>query len=326
MSRLEQCWWNGCWWVYLFYPVTLVFRFLVLLRRWLYSSGIKGNPSLPVPVIIVGNITVGGTGKTPFVHWLAEYLQGLGYKPGLVARGYGGQAVTWPQSVDQRSDPGQVGDEPVLLTAKTGLPMWVGPDRYAAAQALLLHSDCNVIISDDGMQHYALPRDMEILLIDGQRRFGNGMCLPSGPLREPVSRMVSVDFIVSNGKAKHGESPMTLVFDGIYRLDNPQIRSTLNEFEKVHAVAGIGNPERFFQFLQSHDLHVVKHAFNDHHAYIKDELNFDDDLPVLMTEKDAVKCRHLVDSENFWVVSVKAELPDSFCTELKQQLSEMKHG
>lgn len=292
-------------------PLSGLYCAVVVLRRWAYRVGLKKTQRLDVPVIVIGNLTVGGTGKTPLVTWLAQFLKEHGYRPGLVARGYGGKATHWPQTVTPDSDPALVGDEPVLLARATGCPMVVAPDRVAAARALLAEHDCNVILSDDGLQHYALGRDIEIAVIDGERRFGNGHCLPAGPLREPARRLKEIDLIVSNGAARQGEFAMQMHTGEANNLVSGE-RRALETFrgQPVHAVAGIGNPTRFFTALRDAGLTIEPHTFPDHHAYRPEDLAFGA-APVLMTEKDAVKCRHFAQA-NLWAVGTQVDLPDGF--------------
>ena len=234
-------------------PLGFLFNDAVRFRRFLYRLGILKSHTLPVPVIIVGNITVGGTGKTPLIIWLAEFLKESGFKPGIISRGYGGKAESWPQWVTFDSDAKNTGDEALLIAKQTGCPMAVGPLRVDAAKLLLSKADCNVILSDDGLQHYALNRTIEIAVIDGERRFGNGYCLPAGPLREPIERLQNVDFIIVNGeKSEDNELSMRLVGDQLVNLVTGE-QKPLAEFKGVecHALAGIGNPERFFNVLEA---------------------------------------------------------------------------
>jgi tetraacyldisaccharide 4'-kinase len=265
-----------------------------------------------VPVIVVGNITVGGSGKTPLVIWLVDFLRKAGYKPAIISRGYRGKASSWPQQVRPDSDPVVVGDEAVLLARRCDCPIAVGPDRSASVEALLQHTDCNIIISDDGLQHYALERDIEIAVVDAVRRYGNGCLLPSGPLREPIERLEDVDFIVSNGIAGHGEYAMSLGLNTACNLATGET-CELNNFidTTVHAVAGIGNPKRFFNALRQQGLKLREHAFADHHHFEAGDLEFDNTAPVLMTEKDAVKCKRFAHSQ-YWYVPVEAELNKHF--------------
>ena len=317
MKRLDYYWYARSPWLLLLTPLSLRYRVAVWLRRTAYRSGILSSHRLARPVIVVGNVTVGGTGKTPLVAWLAGHLQQKGFRPGIVARGYGGKARSWPQQVRTDSDPGIVGDEAVMLAAMTGCPVVVAPDRVAAARQLLDHSDCDVIISDDGLQHYALQRDLEIAVIDGVRRFGTGFLLPAGPLREPLRRLREVDLIVVNGLAGVGEYPMRMLTGQARRLREPEQQRELAEFrgQSVHAVAGIGHPVRFFQALQQHGLRVESHAFPDHHRFQAEDIRFGDDRPVFMTEKDAVKCQQFARG-NEWVVPVRTEMSKAFCDRL----------
>jgi tetraacyldisaccharide 4'-kinase len=313
MKRLDYYWYNKSFVTLLLTPLSWLFCTIAILRRQAYRLGLLKVHRMPVPVVIVGNISVGGTGKTPLVTWLVELLRAQGWTPGIVSRGYGGGATHWPQQVRSDSDPRMVGDEAVLLARRCRCPMAVGPDRVEAVRALLAHKNCDIIISDDGMQHYALGRDVEIAVVDGVRRFGNGLCLPAGPLREPQSRLAKVDLVVSNGLPAPREYRMSLMPGPLYNLAHPNTRRGLDTLagKQVHAVAGIGNPERFFKQLEEHGLQVITHPFADHHAFQREDLSFDDELPVLMTEKDAVKCEDYAD-QRFWCVPVEAQLDERF--------------
>jgi len=314
MSRIERIWYKGAAGAIPLLPISWLFRLLVTVRRWLYQRGWLTVHRFTAPLIVVGNITVGGTGKTPFVIWLINCLRRAGYKPGMVSRGYGGGATEWPQQVTSDSDPALVGDEAVLLANRCQCPMAVAPDRSAAVTALLDNNDCDVVIADDGLQHYAMGRDIEVVIIDGQRRFGNGQMLPAGPLREPVTRLNSVDLCIVNGETVAAdEYRMTLTQSYLYNLQAPSTRQAVSYFkgQAVHAVAGIGNPERFFDLLRNADVEVVAHPFSDHHAYSADDLAFSDDLPIVMTEKDAVKCMRFA-RPNHWAVAIEmAPTPES---------------
>jgi len=326
-SRLQQIWYSRSGLSQVLRPLSWLFCALVMLRRTLYRLRLLPSRRLPVPVIVVGNLTVGGTGKTPLVIAIVRLLREHGWRPGIVSRGYGGKARTWPQQVRPDGDPVMVGDEPILIARHTGCPMAVGPDRVAAGEALLQHHDCDIIVCDDGLQHYALRRDLEVLVIDGVRRFGNGFCLPAGPLREPVHRQHSVDFLVTNGPASRvDELPMRYEGDELVNLRDPAQRASLADWQgqAVHAVAGVGNPARFFERLEHAGLEVTRHAFADHHAYRAADLDFGDDRPVVMTEKDAVKCARFA-REDFWYLPVEARLPDGFALQLVNRL-EARHG
>lgn len=309
---------------YALLPLAGLFLGLAAARRFLYRNGILKVHRLPVPVIVVGNISVGGSGKSPLVIWLTRHLRSLGWKPGIVARGYGGRARNWPQQVRPDSDSHMVGDEPVMISRLCGCPMSVGPNRVAAAKALLAHHDCNIIVADDGLQHYALGRDLEIALIDGRRRHGNGLALPAGPLRELPARLESVDLIVTKGRAEHGEHPMAYRPGEAINLKDPANRRALRDFRvlTVHAIAGIGDPEGFFGMLRERGLQIIPHPFPDHHGYTRQEIQFGDGCPVLMTYKDAVKCEAFAGPLH-WYVPIEAELKESFVYRIDRLLGRL---
>ncbi|MEW9572645.1 tetraacyldisaccharide 4'-kinase [Rhodanobacter sp. Si-c] len=317
-DRLQLAWYGtgrSPWWTW---PLAVLYGALTALRRVLYRSGALRHARLQVPVIVIGNLTAGGTGKTPLTIALAEALHARGFRPGVVSRGHGGRQRE-PMLLDGAPDPAAVGDEPCLIRA-SGVPVAVGRDRPAAAQ-LLVEDGCDVVIADDGLQHYRLARDVEICVIDGARRFGNGHLLPAGPLREPLRRLARVDFRVCNGAMPQaGEYPMQLAGGDAVTLDGAQ-RQPLSGFagRRVHAVAAIGNPERFFSGLRNAGVEVIEHAFPDHHAFVAGELAFGDGLAVLMTDKDAVKCRGFA-QPHWWRVPVRAELPPAFVEALIARL------
>jgi len=319
---IDAIWYNNNPLSILLSPFSWLYCSISSLRRQAYHKGWLHIPEIPVPVIVVGNINVGGTGKTPMVIWLAKWLQDQGYKPGVVSRGYGGQAKTWPQIVKVNSNPFRVGDESVLLARRCHCPVVVAPRRVAAVNTLLEQFDCNVIISDDGLQHYALKRDIEITLVDDIRRYGNRRCLPAGPLREPLKRLQAVDFQVAKGAAMEGEYSMQYQMDALRSLR--QVRKTMNieslRGETVHAIAGIGHPPRFFMRLKDLGLKVIEHPFPDHHPYQREDIYFNDEYPVLMTEKDAVKCLSFADDRH-WCAPIEAHLPNDFAKQLKQRLA-----
>lgn len=294
-------------------PLAWLFGLIVMLRRIAYRCGLRPVAQLPVPVIVVGNISVGGTGKTPLVVWIIRALQEAGYRPGIISRGYGGKAITSPMRVVAASDPAKVGDEPVLLARQCHCPIAVCSDRVAAARMLVDSGDCDILVSDDGLQHYALGRDIEIAVIDGLRRFGNGRLLPAGPLREPQRRLRHVDCIVTTGTAQVGEFPMALnahcAVSLRYQTDKRPLAYLAGR--QAHAIAGIGHPARFFTLLREHGIHVIEHAYPDHFPFQAKHITFDDDIPVLMTEKDAVKCQRFA-QECHWYIPVEASLPSEF--------------
>ncbi len=291
-------------------PLSWIYRLVVWLRRLAYSVGVRKQHRLAVPVIIVGNIFVGGTGKTPLVLWVVRFLKGLQRRPGIITRGYGGNAEKWPQLVGADSDPFTVGDEPVLLARRSGCPVVAAPDRVRAAEALIQHHGCDVIVSDDGLQHYRLGRDMEVVVIDAARGLGNGHCLPAGPLREPGRRLRTVDLVVANG-GPSWFSPyyFTLRLNAAHALVDLNRTRDLADFNgmQVHAVTGIGSPDRFFAALERFGMEVIAHPFPDHHPFTAADIRFDDDLPVMMTEKDAVKCTAFA-ADRHWCVPAETVL------------------
>jgi tetraacyldisaccharide 4'-kinase len=295
-------------------PLGWLYGFVTAVRRGLYRARVLRSTRVERPVIVVGNLTVGGTGKTPLVIHLVEQLQRRGLKVAVVSRGYA-SAVRQVVTVTPHSDPRAVGDEPVLIAARTRCHVFVSPDRVAAARAAVADK-ADIIVSDDGLQHYALARDYEIVVIDGARGFGNGHLLPRGPLREPTSRLREVDCIVMNGPTQvslpAGSAPpfmMRLVPGDAHAVSGLGLARSLGSFRgaPVHAVAGIGHPQRFFAMLREAGLDPCEHAFADHHAFVATDLRFADDAAVLMTEKDAVKCRAFAD-ERMWYIPVTASL------------------
>jgi len=328
VKGIDAYWWDRNGIALALLPFSWLFCFLVWLRRTAYRIGIFRTKRISVPVIVVGNISVGGTGKTPLVIWLALHLKKLGYKPGIVSRGFGGNAQYWPQQVRPGSDPTAVGDEPILIASRTGCPVSVGPDRVAAVLALQKHTECDVIISDDGMQHYALGRDLEIAVVDADRGLGNGFCLPAGPLRETVKRLDKVDMVVSNGTAGRGRYVMQIKQTAVFNLAQPEQVKRLEDFvreDRVHAIAGIGNPERFFKQLEMAGIRLERHEFPDHHEFQPDDLEAMGDATLLMTEKDAVKCKRFA-QPNHWFVQVEAELHDTFEHRLNKLIEGVRNG
>ncbi|PUD98348.1 MAG: tetraacyldisaccharide 4'-kinase [Candidatus Sedimenticola endophacoides] len=327
VKPLEHYWQSVNGVALLLLPLSWLFSLLAWLRRLAYRHGLFETVRLPVPVIVVGNITVGGAGKTPLVIWLVEFCRALGLRPGVIARGYGAAPGQWPRRVDGASDPAGSGDEPLLIARRTGVPVWVDPDRPRAARALLAAQKCDILISDDGMQHYALGRDLEIAVSDAARGLGNGWRLPAGPLREAPSRLESVDLRVSNGPARPGEHTMRLAPLAIRSVREPARTRGWDSLTgtALHAVAGIGNPERFFAALRARGLEVIAHPLPDHHRFRAADIAFEDGLTVLMTEKDAVKCAAIA-GERHWYVEVAAELDEAFRARLEQLIRGLNNG
>ena len=339
-------------------PISLVFRLLVAVRRDMYRNGMLSSVQLLLPVIVVGNINVGGTGKTPLTLTLARQLVEHGWHPLIVSRGYGG-TTRQPQHVNDHSDAHKVGDEPLLMARRNICPVWIGRNRAETARAALqAHPQCDVVLCDDGLQHYRLQRDVEIAVMDGGSRFGNGLMLPAGPLREPESRLREVDAVVVNvqarfphpnpdettshstkpasgqvagylpqgeganeslrefqfdgGDAPAGQYAMRLAGDRFYNLLDPGKLAAPDHFQgrNNHAVAGIGNPQRYFQHLETLSISFTPHAFPDHHPFRAADFNFTDCDAILLTEKDAVKCTAFADAR-YWVLRVDAQIdPD----------------
>jgi tetraacyldisaccharide 4'-kinase len=308
-AGLPGAWYRGAWWLWLLRPLEWLFRAVAALRRLLYRRGVLAVYRPPKPVVVVGNITVGGTGKTPIVIALVEALQGAGLRPGVVSRGYGASAGQFPHTLTRQSTAQQCGDEPLLIFRRTGCPCVVSPSRAEAVRTLLADFEIDVVISDDGLQHYALARDMEIAVLDAGAALGNGFCLPAGPLREPPGRLQSVDHLLY----RNGDDPATGVTyqaEGLVNLRTGE-RLPLNPAAlapRVHAVAGIGQPGQFFDTLRGAGFEVAPHAFPDHHAYTAADFLPLAEAPVIMTEKDAVKCEGIA-GDDAWYLRISARLP-----------------
>lgn len=320
---LQKQWLHYTLWHIVLLPLSWLFAALTALRRVLYRFGLLKSYRLRVPVIVVGNINVGGTGKTPFVVWLVEELKREGYTPGIISRGYGG-SFTQIAEVFAHSSPAEVGDEPVLIARRTGCPMVVSADRVGAGRALLeAHPECDIVVSDDGLQHYRLQRDVEIALVNADLQFGNQLLLPAGPLREKQSRLLKVDAIVNSGSAELNhlnfidKLPVPLfnmrlqgaVFVSLQDTKQTNPASYFSHKELV-AIAGIGNPERFFEQLLGLGLQFERQVFKDHHAYTLQDLTPFSDKTLVMTEKDAVKCQ-VFKEVDAWYLPVSAELEKS---------------
>lgn len=320
---LTTAWYRGHPLLWLLWPLAFLYGAISALRRVAYRTGLMTSQKFPVPVLVIGNITVGGTGKTPLTLALIKRLQEQGYRPGVISRGYGGNAV-YPLRVSDSVSSAETGDEPMTIFQRTGVPVVVDPKRCRALACLLQDTDCDVVLSDDGLQHYALARDIEIAVIDGARGLGNQCLLPAGPLREKPMRLAAVDFVVVNGAGFFwpGSHHMQLVPEPWQNLRKTS-QAVPAAGSRIHAVAGIGHPERFFTQLRAQGFDVVSHAFPDHHAYVASDFMFSDGAPVVMTEKDAVKCAALA-ADNWWFVPVHAVLAETFYAPLLQKLSTLK--
>ncbi len=312
--RLLRAWYRGGWLAATLIPLGWLSCALASLRRLAFQRGWLRSARLPVPVVVVGNLAVGGTGKTPFVIWLAGELAARGVRAGILTRGYGGASHLWPRHVMAASDPLEVGDEPLVIARRSGCSVMAGPDRVAAGHALVALDEVDVLLSDDGLQHYRLARDVEIVMVDGRRGLGNGRCLPAGPLREPGARLHDADLCVVKG-------PAGAMFPGAVAMrtrlgDAIPLRGgagrALAGFRgrPVHAVAALGNPQSFFDALRAEGLEVIEHPLPDHARPGVADIEYTDDLPVLMTEKDMVKCVHL-GTERHWYVPLEVEFEAS---------------
>lgn len=305
-SALERSWYRRRGWSLALAPLSGLYGAVVAVRRHAYARGWLRSVRVAVPVVVIGNVSVGGNGKTPLTAYTARCLCQRGLRVGIVSRGYGGQAEHYPLTVTQDVSAAQAGDEPVLLAARGDATVVVDPVRVRGAQALVAEHDVDVIIADDGLQHYALQRDVEIVVVDAERGHGNGWLLPAGPLREPRRRIDEADVVLYNGAS----GDFTVVPEAARRIDGGGRAETLASFagQRVHAVAGIGAPQRFFDMLRGYGMMVFEHAFADHHAFTAADIDFNDDKPVVMTEKDAVKCRAWVDRRHWFVpVDVRFE-------------------
>jgi subfamily B ATP-binding cassette protein MsbA len=319
---LIDAWYNKSFWLYLLTPFTFIFSSLVRARRNTYLRNPKKVWKSSIPIVVVGNISMGGTGKTPLVKYIASELQSRGFRPGLVSRGYGGK-YSGTLEVSNTTTYKQTGDEAQIL-AKLNIPFFIDKDRSRAAKKLQEKHDCNVIISDDGLQHYAMGRDIEIAVIDGVRRLGNGLAFPAGPLREPKSRLKEVDFIVNNGGPTEGdEILMTLNPAKFIHLNSGKeyVIDNWPMHKQVHAIAGVGNPNRFFDLLLRLGFEFDKNPFPDHHKYNKRDLYYLDHLPILMTEKDAAKCKHFNNSK-IWYLSIESTIESQFMDRLEEKLND----
>ena len=345
MRLIEKVWFYNhpakYWLVPLLLPITGLFFLLSLVRRLVFSFGLLKSYKVDKPVIVVGNIGVGGNGKTPVVIHLVELAKKLGLKPGVISRGYGGSAEVYPYLLNKKSTSAQSGDEPILIYQRCHVPVVVGSDRVANAQ-LLIAQGCDLIISDDGLQHYRLQRDLELIIIDGKRLFGNGMLLPAGPLREGLWRLQHTDLLVYNGSKPANLNPANLNPDNLNGVNDKSLlmalaaseliqintgkkvllNDFLNQWQVVNAIAGIGDPQRFFDTLQVLGFNLEsQQGFVDHKKFIIDDFNqFKTNLPLLMTEKDAVKCQTFA-QDNWWYLPVSAQFSEQDEQVLQQKIT-----
>jgi len=335
MSFLEKAWVKKAGWLILLWPVSVVFQILAKARRKKQQS-VSAAPadSGKVPLLVIGNISIGGTGKTPLIIALSSLLKEAGFTPGVISRGYGGTAANYPMQVDEFSKVSESGDEAFLIAEKTGCPVVVDPDRCMALKCLHENFKVDVVLSDDGLQHYNLHRDIEIAVVDGQRLFGNGFCLPAGPLREPISRLKEVDHLVMNGPAAEeleslkAASIMELKPRSLVNLHSGEKRpfsgAPFNIGNTIQAISALGNPQRFYDSLAGLPYQLETYSFPDHHAFSPSDFEqrgIDEHQPVVMTEKDAVKCREFT-RPNYWYLAVDIKLDDKFTEQLIKQIKQ----
>jgi tetraacyldisaccharide 4'-kinase len=325
-SFLENSWYQKSTWLILLWPISLLTKFISSRRRNRFLTDKSSSWKADIPVIVVGNIVVGGTGKTPLVIWLANALKKKGYKPGIVSRGYGGRAKRYPLLIEKNTSVTDSGDEAQIIFENTSSPVCVSPNRVQAAKYLTENTDCDIIISDDGMQHYALDRDIEIAVFDGLRGTGNNLCLPAGPLREPLKRASEVDFIVSSSQGLDNnllKEDYVMSYEPIkwVRISDKESFPSKSWplLRTVHAVAGIGNPIKFYNLLRELGLELIEHSFPDHYQFNEEDLKFDDQLPVVMTEKDAVRCKGM-NLKNLWYLKVEAGIDEEFLEKIVNRI------
>lgn len=325
---MSQAWYDGAWWLHGLRPLSTVYNWGRKRQIKPYLKGKKTPARTSLPVIVVGNITVGGTGKTPMVSWLVEELRALGYAPGVVLRGYGGRLSKTGTLVPSGADPDRYSDEAVQLRDRLGCPVAISANRIKGLR-LLETQVCDIAISDDGLQHYAMARDLEIAIVDGARGVGNGLLLPAGPLREPLDRLSEVDWVIANGEASglvKEESVMRMHADGFINLASAEQLSCsafLERYTQVHAVCGIGNPRRFFESLHELGVSTIKHTYRDHYEFAGPEVRFGDGMQVVCTEKDAAKLKHLEDDfSHVWFLRVSVQLPAEAREKLTKLLAE----
>jgi tetraacyldisaccharide 4'-kinase len=325
-DRLTAAWYHGHRALTLLRPLEWLYRRVVQGKRLAFLAGEGDIYRAPVPVLVVGNVTVGGTGKTPMILWLIEHCRARGLRVGVVSRGYGATPPQLPWRVRADDPASHAGDEPLLIVQRSGVPLVIDPQRARAVQALLEQEPLDLILSDDGLQHYRLARDIELVLIDAARGLGNRRCLPAGPLREPAERLSEVDAVLRNGAAEDDEEGYALQLrpTALVNLLSGE-RVGLEHFapgQQVHAVAGIGNPQRFFNTLEALNWRPIAHPFADHASYSPEALQFSPPLPLLMTEKDAVKCRAFA-AADWWYLAVDAAPSPAFVAWFDERLDRL---
>lgn len=328
-DRLQQAWYEGHPALALLGPLEAIYRRVVIAKRNRFLKGTADSYRASVPVVVVGNITVGGTGKTPLILWLIDHCRSRGLSVGVVSRGYGATPPSYPWRVAPEQSAAEAGDEPLLISQRTGVPLVIDPDRSRAVREMLKHEAVDLILSDDGLQHYRLARDLELVLIDAARGLGNGRCLPAGPLREPVERLEAVDAVLFNGASEDMVTGYAFALKPSRLIELVSNQSWPLDYyppgQQLHAIAGIGNPQRFFTTLEALHWRPVPHPFADHARYSLEQLRFSPELPLVMTEKDAVKCRAFA-QPGWSYLQVKVEPSAAFVTWFDAQLDRLLPG
>ena len=322
---LEEAWYENKSWIKIFLPLSWIYRFLFKIFR---NRAIASSWKPDIKTIVIGNITAGGTGKTPLTIWLTNELKEQGYRPGIISRGYKGSAKNYPMQIDYSSSASEVGDEPMIIFKNTLSPVVVGPDRVESAKFLISKNNCDILLSDDGLQHFRLGRDVEIAMIDGIRKFGNNHLLPAGPLREPIKKLEQVDFVINtnnfySSKAEKLENNFLMTYKPVKWVSLQSLKSIdINDWSKdriVYGIAGIGNPSSFFSLLRSLGFQVIEKIFPDHHEFVDTDFNEMNDLPIIMTEKDAIKCNFLR-NPNCWYLKIEPNIPEKFKSDLLKKI------
>ena len=322
---VEEAWYDNKSWIKIFLPLSWIYRFLFKIFR---NRAIASSWKPDIKTIVIGNITVGGTGKTPLTIWLTNELKKQGYRPGIISRGYKGSAKNYPMQIDYSSSASDVGDEPMIIFKNTLSPVVVGPDRVESAKYLISKNNCDILLSDDGLQHFRLGRDVEIAMIDGIRKFGNNHLLPAGPLREPTKKLEQVDFVINtnnfySSEAEKLENNFLMTYKPVKWVSLQSLKSIdINDWSKdriVYGIAGIGNPSSFFSLLRSLGFQVIEKIFPDHHEFVDTDFNEMNDLPIIMTEKDAIKCNFLR-NPNCWYLKIEPNIPEKFISDLFKKI------
>lgn len=318
---LEHIWYEKYWKAIPLVPLSALFCGI---SRWRRQYQTKQQLPSPIPVIVIGNISIGGTGKTPLIIHLTSLLRKAGYRPAIISRGYKGTSTTWPLAVEKDTNARCCGDEAKLLANRTGVPVIVGANRVEDIQSVKEHTDANIILSDDGLQHYKMARAFEIAVMDGRRGLGNGYCLPAGPLREKQTRLRDCNLVISNGQSNLTEHDMRVSGNTVINIQSG-LRQKLSGIAKAHVITGIGNPQRFIDTLRDQQVELITvTTFPDHHHFRTEDFFYSDDIPIIMTEKDAVKCQDF-EHQQLWYLEVNAQCNASFDANFLHAMKNLIH-